>query len=114
MRKIKISVIIPVFNAEMFLKRAVSSALDQKEVKEVLLIEDNSNDDSLKLCESLEQEFEQVHLYRHQGGINKGAGASRNLGINKSRGEFIAFLDADDFYKPDRFKKDAELFNNFE
>ncbi len=52
----KVSVVIPVFNAEKFLRIAVMSALDQAETAEVILAEDNSTDDSLDVCRSLEKE----------------------------------------------------------
>ncbi|MCD6398518.1 MAG: glycosyltransferase [Candidatus Aenigmarchaeota archaeon] len=99
----KVSVIIPVYNAEKFVKKAVESALQQKETCEVLLIEDGSLDNGLKICKELELSHEKVRLFRHPGGENRGAGATRNLGIKKARYEYIAFLDADDYYLPERF-----------
>jgi glycosyltransferase involved in cell wall biosynthesis len=99
----KVSVIIPVYNAGKYVREAVESALLQPEVAEVILVEDGSTDDSLSKCKELEREYRRVRLFTHKGGINKGAGMSRNLGINKSKHEFIAFLDADDFYLPNRF-----------
>ncbi len=59
-----------------------------------------------------EQDFERVRLYTHPGHINCGAGLSRNLGIEKARGKFIAFLDADDFYLPNRFIAEGQIFKN--
>jgi glycosyltransferase involved in cell wall biosynthesis len=100
----KISVIIPVYKAEKFVKKAVESVLQQEETGEVLLIEDNSPDNSLKVCFELEKRYEKVKLFRHSDGKNKGAGASRNLGIKNAKYDFIAFLDADDYYLPNRFK----------
>jgi glycosyltransferase involved in cell wall biosynthesis len=99
----KISVIIPVYNAEKFVKKAVESALQQKETGEVLLIEDGSLDNGLQICKELELSHSRVRLFRHPGGENRGAGATRNLGIKKARYEYIAFLDADDYYLPERF-----------
>ncbi len=109
--KIKISVIIPVYNAEKYLDRAVISALDQPETGEVVLVEDASPDNALERCHKLEKEYEKVKLFRHPDGKNHGAGASRNLGIKKARFDYIAFLDADDYYLPNRFKKTAEVFS---
>ena len=99
----QISVVIPVYNAAAFVREAVESALAQPETAEVVLVEDGSPDDSLAVCETLAAEYERVHLFRHPNGENRGAGASRNLGILNSRFEYIAFLDADDFYLPGRF-----------
>ncbi len=53
-----------------------------------------------------------VKLYQHPDQGNHGAGASRNLGIEKSEGDFISFLDADDYYLPNRFDAEKELFKN--
>jgi hypothetical protein len=106
----QVSVIIPVYNAAPFLREAVQSALTQSEVQEVLLIEDSSTDDSLIVCQQLASEQERVTLLRHEGGINRGAGASRNLGIANSQYSYIAFLDADDVYLPGRFTFAAQIF----
>lgn len=108
----KISVIIPVYNAAAFLKKAVESALQFEEVVEVVLAEDASTDASLVLCKQLAQEDERVILCQHQDKGNHGAAETRNLGIKKSTSDFIAFLDADDYYLPNRFDAEKTLFNN--
>ncbi|MDE3184132.1 MAG: glycosyltransferase family 2 protein [Bacteroidota bacterium] len=107
-----ISVIIPVFNAASFVTKAAESALGQPETSEVILIEDGSSDNSLEVCKNLVEKYEKVKLYRHPGNINKGAGLSRNLGIEKSKSDFIAFLDADDYFLPDRFRAERSIFKN--
>lgn len=96
-----VSVIIPVFNAAAFVAQAVESALQQPEVAEVLLIEDGSRDNSLATCESLAAENPKVKLLQHPNGENRGAGASRNLAIERASHPLIAFLDADDYFAPD-------------
>lgn len=107
---LKISVIIPVYNAEKFLRKAVESALAQPETDEVLLIEDGSRDDSFSVCQELAREFApRVRLLQHESGRNKGAGASRNLGITQARCSYLAFLDADDYYLPNRFARAEDL-----
>jgi glycosyltransferase involved in cell wall biosynthesis len=105
-----ISVIIPVFNAGEFIKKAVESALALPEVKEVLLIEDGSTDNSLTICKELEIENNKISLFTHAKNTNKGAGTSRNVGIENATGDFIAFLDADDFYLPSRFEAEKSIF----
>lgn len=107
-----VSVIIPVHNADLFIEKAVQSALEQKEVSEILLIEDGSSDDSLKVCQRLEKEHVLVKLFQHPNSENRGAGASRNLGIENASGDLIAFLDADDFYLPNRFEKHVSLLSS--
>lgn len=106
----KISVIIPVYNAEKFVSQAVLSALQFDEVHEVILIEDKSPDQALQVCEQLAEQYDRVKLYQHPDKGNHGAGPTRNLGIEKSTGDFISFLDADDYYLPNRFDAEKELF----
>jgi len=105
-----VSVIIPIFNAERYLRQAVLSALRESECLEVILVEDGSSDESLRVCQGLVAAHpEKVHLVTHIGGKNLGAGASRNLGLSLARGEFIAFLDADDEELPGRFRPGVRL-----
>jgi glycosyltransferase involved in cell wall biosynthesis len=105
-----ISVIIPVYNAENFVQKAVESALLHSEVKEIILIEDGSTDESLQVCSTLAVIHDRVFLYQHHGGVNRGAGSSRNLGITKATQDYICFLDADDFMTETRFDVERELF----
>lgn len=100
----EVSVIIPVYNAARYVEQAVRSALDQPETGEVLLIEDGCPDPaSLPTCRRIAESDRRVRLLRHPGGKNRGAGPSRNLGIAHATHEYVAFLDADDFYLPNRF-----------
>lgn len=108
----RISVIIPVYNAATFLQKAVESALQFEEVREILLIEDCSTDNSLEICHHLVQEDPRIQLFQHSDKGNHGAGASRNLGLEKSTQDFVAFLDADDYYLPNRFEAEKKLFKN--
>ena len=110
MNEFKVSVITPVYNAEKYLRKAVESAVHLDEVGEIILVEDKSPDNALQVCLSLEKGFDKVYLYQHPDKRNHGAGASRNLGIEKATCEFVAFLDADDYYLPNRFEKDKEIF----
>ncbi|MBF8457728.1 glycosyltransferase family 2 protein [Kaistella sp. G5-32] len=106
----KISVITPVYNAEKYITQAVESALQFDEVYEVILVEDQSPDHALEVCKSLAEKYDRVQLFQHPDKGNHGAGASRNLGLEKATGDFIAFLDADDYYLPNRFEAEKELF----
>ncbi|MFN4363283.1 glycosyltransferase family 2 protein [Chryseobacterium hispalense] len=108
----KISVIIPVYNAEKYVSRAVESALQFEEVYEVILVEDRSPDNALQVCRNLTEMYDRVKLYQHPDKGNHGAGATRNLGIAMADGDYIAFLDADDYYLPNRFDAEKELFAN--
>lgn len=108
----EISIVIPVYNAEKYVECAVDSALRQKETAEVILVEDNSPDNALMICERLSKENPRVRLLRHSDGKNHGAGESRNLGIRNARYEYVAFLDADDYYVDNCFSKAAEVIRS--
>ncbi len=108
----QISVIIPVYNAEKYVEQAVNSALQFGEVAEVILIEDKSPDNALEICRNLVKKDARVKLFQHPDKANHGAGASRNLGMQMAGSEFIAFLDADDFFLSKRFDAEKELFKN--
>jgi len=107
---VEVTVIIPVYKAEKFLYEATRSALALGEVQEVLLIEDGSPDGSLSVCKELAREHSKVTVLRHPGGSNRGAGASRNLGILNAGKGYIAFLDADDCFTDIRFQRESEIF----
>jgi len=108
----KISVVVPVYNAETFLRTAVESAVTQPETGEILLIEDGSKDGSLRVCRELAEEYPLVRVLQHSPPGNRGAGASRNLGIVNARHDLIAFLDADDYYLPSRFAESFRFFSS--
>lgn len=108
----RVSVVIPVYNAGEFVEKAVISALEQEETFEVLLIEDHSPDNSLEVCTLLAKKYDKVKLYQHPDKGNHGAAATRNLGIVNAQCEHIAFLDADDFYLPGRFKRAKDIFKS--
>lgn len=108
----KISVIIPVYNAEKYVTQAVESALQFEEVHEIILVEDQSPDNALKVCQHLAEKHNRVKLFQHPDKGNHGAGPTRNLGLEKASGDFIAFLDADDYYLPNRFDAEKELFKD--
>ncbi|MBP9209535.1 MAG: glycosyltransferase family 2 protein [Saprospiraceae bacterium] len=108
-----VSVVIPVYNAASFISEAVKSALAQSEVKQIILVEDGSSDNSLEVCRALSAESSIVELYRHPHGTNCGEGASRNLGIEKARHTYITFLDADDFMLPGRFEAERAVFERY-
>lgn len=108
--KFSVTVIIPVYNGERFIEKAIHSALQQPEVFEVAVINDGSSDNTLNIIEKLQLNDSKVKLYHHHDRRNKGRSESRNLGIEKAKTDYIAFLDADDFYLEDRFKNDQYLF----
>jgi len=112
MKHEQVSLIIPIYNAEKYLSVAIESALHLPAVGEILLVDDGYPDNSLSICKAFVRKYEKVRLLQHRNGENRGAAASRNLGIKSAVHEFIAFLDADDFFLPNRFSKTFSVFKN--
>ncbi len=108
----KVSVIIPVYNAGEFVEKATLSALNLECVGEIILVEDGSTDDSYKRCFSLSQQFSKVKLLTHKYNQNRGVSDSRNLGLLSASFEFVSFLDADDYFLPNRFDQEMILLEN--
>lgn len=90
----KVSVIVPVYNAEIYIKDCINSVLSQTYTDfELILIDDGSSDSSGKICDEYAIKYAQIKVYHKKNG---GVSSARNLGIEKSIGEWILFLDADD------------------
>lgn len=99
----KISVVIPVYNVKDFLTECVESVLVQTfENFEILLIDDGSTDGSKKLIDELIKKDERIRVFHKENG---GLSSARNVGIRKSEGEFLAFVDSDDSVKPSFLKE---------
>ncbi len=93
-----ISVILPVFNGEKYLQKAIDSVLNQSYTNlEVIVINDGSNDLSQAIIDSYKGRLRSY--YQENSGVAK----ARNLGISHAKGLFITFLDQDDFYHRERF-----------
>lgn len=101
----KIAVVIPVFNAESFLERAVQSVFSTGyPFIEVVIVDDGSVDGTVAVATRMCAAYPgQVQLLRHPGNANLGVSASRNLGIVSSNSEWVSFLDGDDYFLPSRF-----------
>lgn len=108
-----VTVIIPVYNRFHMIERAVLSAFQQDEVKEIIIVDDGSTDGTFESCQKLVKKYNNIKLLQHKNGQNKGSGASRNAGIKEASNELIAFLDSDDIYLKNRFKFAVDLFNRY-
>lgn len=90
----KVSVIVPVYQAERFIQKCVQSIINQThEELEVILIDDGSADGSLQICNELQEKDSRIRVIHQE---NKGVSVTRNRGIGEATGEYILFVDADD------------------
>lgn len=102
-KQLKVSIIVPVYNAEKYLVRCLDSLVNQtlKEI-EIICINDGSIDDSLKILNEYAAKYHNIIVINQK---NQGQSAARNVGIDTAGGEFIAFIDADDWVDLDYFEK---------
>ena len=102
----KVSVIIPNYNYARFIGEAIESVLAQTyQPLEIIVVDDGSTDDSIKVIESF---GDKVKLIRQENG---GVGKARNTGARNSNGDFLAFLDADDIWLPEKIEKQIAKFD---
>lgn len=107
MNEVKLSVIVPVYNAEQYLRRCVDSILDATiflgggKKSEIILIDDGSIDDSSRICNELAEKNREIKVFHIS---NQGVSKARNYGIENSRGKYIAFVDADDYIEKNMYK----------
>lgn len=109
MEKIKdlISVIVPIYNAAEYLDKCISSICEQtyKHI-EVLLIDDGSKDNSEEICKKWTNNDNRISFYKKENG---GVSSARNFGLDKAKGKWIAFVDADDFILPNMYQRLWEM-----
>ena len=101
--KIKVSIIIPVYNVEKYISRCLDSVINQtlKEI-EIILVNDGTKDNSLEICEKYAKQDNRIKIFSKK---NEGLGLTRNYGIKRASGEYIGFLDSDDFIDFDFYEK---------
>lgn len=106
----KLSILIAAYNIEKFIKKCVESCFEKTLVDdyEIIVINDGSEDGTLDILESLRTEISNLRIITRE---NSGLGATRNIGIQEARGEYIWIIDGDDFVSDGFIKK---LFSNFE
>ncbi|MEO1186284.1 MAG: glycosyltransferase family 2 protein, partial [Cyanobacteria bacterium J06636_27] len=104
----KVSVIIPVYNAEKYIAATVQSVLSQTYKNfEIIIVDDGTPDNSVKIC----QKFNDSRIrIIHQA--NRGLPGARNTGIRHAQGDYLAFLDADDIWLPEKLEKHVEHLNS--
>ena len=96
MNDILISIILPVYNVEKYLNMCVESIISSNDLSgvEILLINDGSTDNSGTICDTLMSKYNCISVYHK---LNGGLSDARNFGLNKSKGEYVIFVDSDDY-----------------
>lgn len=109
----RVSVVMIFLDAELFIVEAIESVLTQTYTQwELLLVDDGSTDGSTAIAQRYAAAHpDRICYLEHKGHVNRGTGASRNLGIHAARGEYVAFLDADDVYLPQRLERHMALLS---
>lgn len=104
-----ISVIVPVFNTKKYLSKCVQSILDQTfNDIEIVLVDDGSTDGSSELCDRFAEEQKNITVvHKNNGGLS----SARNAGIKASKGDYIGFVDSDDFINPSMYKRLFDVIN---
>lgn len=98
-----ISIIIPVYNTEKYIRRCIDSVISQTcNDWELILVDDGSTDGSGKICDEYAESDERIRVYHKTNG---GVSSARNVGLDNARGVFIAFIDSDDFVEPTYLEK---------
>lgn len=102
-KKVQISVIIPTYNRAKLLPQAIESVLNQTfQDFELIIVDDGSTDNTEEIVKNFQEKDKRIKYLKHQK--NKGPSATRNTGIKNSQGKYIAFLDADDIWLPQKIE----------
>ncbi|WP_288951821.1 glycosyltransferase [uncultured Prevotella sp.] len=95
-----ISFIIPIYNSELYLNKCIesiyNSSLSEKDI-EVFLVDDSSTDDSVKVAKNLSLQYKNITVIEQNNQNNYGASVARNIGLDKAKGDYIWFIDSDDY-----------------
>ena len=106
-----ITVIIPCFNAQLTIKRAINSVLEQTYSNiEIIIIDDNSKDNSVEIIKNQIEKRKSIQLLNSKKNI--GAGGCRSIGLNAAKGDLIAFLDADDYWVKEKLEKQVNVMRS--
>ena len=108
MEKIEVSVVIPMYNAEKYIKETLDSVFTQTYKNyEVIVVNDCSKDNSLKIVEEYQKQHKNLKILNNEKNLN--VAESRNKGVREAKGEWIAFLDADDKWTENKLETQLKL-----
>ncbi len=110
MEGFNVSIIIPLYNREKYISKAVESCINLPQIGEIIIIDDGSTDNSVNEAKKLATLYSKIKVLQHPDKKNHGCSAARNLGIKNAECSYIAFLDSDDQYLPNRFDNEERIF----
>lgn len=111
--KPKISVIMPAYNAEAFVREAIDSVLNQTyDNLELIVIDDCSTDNTFNLISQIGKTDSRIAVYRNEK--NQGVAETRNRGFELAQGDYVALLDSDDVWRKEKLEKQLELARQYE
>lgn len=108
----KVSIVMPVYNAQRFLSQAIDSVLSQSYSDfELIMIDDCSTDNSFEILREYEKKDSRVSVFKNNK--NRGVSFTRNFGVKKAKSDYIAFIDSDDMWTADKLEKQINLIDKY-
>lgn len=109
-----ISIIMASYNYSQFIERAIESVLNQTYKNwELLVVDDGSSDNSVEIIKKYSDQYKNIQLYQHKNSQNRGLAETLKLGLKKSKGKYIAFLESDDYWTTEHLSKKIEVINKY-
>ena len=109
-----ISVLVTSYNYERYIQKTLDSILAQSYKNyEVIIVDDGSTDNSVSVINEYVAKYKNFYLYQHDGAVNKGLPASFKLGVEKSKGEYVAVLESDDYWAPSNLLAKVKMINKY-
>lgn len=108
-----ISVITASYNYENYIKETIESVINQTYSNwELIIVDDGSRDNSVEVIKSYCEKDARIKLYQHENGVNKGLAETLKLGLSKANGEWVTFLESDDYYMPECLEEKVKVIEN--
>lgn len=107
----KVSFIVPAYNVEKYIEKCIKSIISQSVDKEVLIINDGSTDNTLHLCNELKKKYNEIKVISQ---VNAGLSAARNTGYKEATGDYIWFIDSDDYLEKDCAEKLVKICDEYQ
>ena len=110
-KKIKVSIIVPIYNTEKYLEKCIESIRKQTySYLEIILVNDGSTDGSLDICTKYQKLDSRISVISQR---NKGLVCSRKIGLLHAKGELVSFVDSDDWIEPDMYEQMVSIYEEF-